>query len=36
MPHVIGLDIGGANLKAAHSDSPCRSVAFPVWRNLIG
>lgn len=32
MPHVIGLDIGGANLKAAHSDGPCRSVAFPVWR----
>ncbi|MHC4878952.1 MAG: hydantoinase/oxoprolinase family protein [Planctomycetota bacterium] len=32
MPHVIGLDIGGANLKAAHSDGPCRSVSFPVWR----
>ncbi len=32
MPHVIGLDIGGANLKAAHSDGPCRSAAFPVWQ----
>ncbi|MBI1310490.1 H4MPT-linked C1 transfer pathway protein [bacterium] len=32
MPHAIGLDIGGANLKAAHSDGPCRSVPFPVWR----
>jgi probable H4MPT-linked C1 transfer pathway protein len=32
MSHVIGLDIGGANLKAAHSDGPCRSVSFPVWR----
>jgi probable H4MPT-linked C1 transfer pathway protein len=32
MSHVIGLDIGGANLKAAHSDGPCRSVPFPVWR----
>ncbi len=32
MRHVIGLDIGGANLKAAHSDGHCRSVAFPVWR----
>lgn len=32
MAHVIGLDIGGANLKAAHSDGPCRSASFPVWR----
>ncbi len=32
MSHVIGLDIGGANLKAAHSDGSCRSVSFPVWR----
>jgi hypothetical protein len=32
MNHIIGLDIGGANLKAAHSDGPCRSHAFPIWR----
>lgn len=33
MNHVIGLDIGGANLKAAHSDGPCRSRAFPIWKD---
>jgi probable H4MPT-linked C1 transfer pathway protein len=32
MSHVIGLDIGGANLKAALSHGACRSVSFPVWR----
>jgi probable H4MPT-linked C1 transfer pathway protein len=32
MNHIIGLDIGGANLKAAHSDGPCRSRVFPIWR----
>lgn len=32
MNHVIGLDIGGANLKAAHSDGECRSKAFPLWQ----
>lgn len=32
MNHVIGLDIGGANLKAAHSDGKCRSKAFPLWQ----
>lgn len=32
MQHIIGLDIGGANLKAAHSDGPCRSRSFPVWK----
>ncbi|MHC4874888.1 MAG: hypothetical protein ACYTGL_00230 [Planctomycetota bacterium] len=30
MPHVIG----GANLNAAHSGGPCRSVSFQVWREL--
>ncbi len=29
---VLGLDIGGANLKAAHADGTARSVAFPLWR----
>lgn len=33
MNHVIGLDIGGANLKAAHSDGACRSRAFPMWKH---
>lgn len=32
MNHVIGLDIGGANLKAAHSDGPCRAREFPLWK----
>lgn len=30
--HVIGLDVGGANLKAAHSDGPCRTRPFPIWQ----
>jgi (4-(4-[2-(gamma-L-glutamylamino)ethyl]phenoxymethyl)furan-2-yl)methanamine synthase len=30
--HVIGLDIGGANLKAAHSDGSCRTRPFPIWQ----
>jgi probable H4MPT-linked C1 transfer pathway protein len=29
---VIGLDIGGANLKAAHSAGPVRSLPFELWR----
>ncbi|MDA0282367.1 MAG: H4MPT-linked C1 transfer pathway protein [Planctomycetota bacterium] len=33
MNHIIGLDIGGANLKAAHSDGPCRSRYFPLWES---
>jgi (4-(4-[2-(gamma-L-glutamylamino)ethyl]phenoxymethyl)furan-2-yl)methanamine synthase len=33
MQHVIGLDIGGANIKAAHSDGPCRSRTFPIWQS---
>lgn len=32
MSHIIGLDIGGANLKAAHSNGPCRSQPFPLWK----
>ncbi len=28
----IGLDIGGANIKAAHSDGPALSVPFEVWK----
>ncbi len=33
---VIGLDIGGANLKAAHSDGTVRSQAFALWRDPAG
>lgn len=33
MNHIIGLDIGGANLKAAHSDGECRSRPFPLWKS---
>jgi probable H4MPT-linked C1 transfer pathway protein len=28
----IGLDIGGANIKAAHSRGPARVVPFEVWK----
>ena len=30
---VLGLDVGGANLKAAHSNGTCRSRPFALWRN---
>jgi (4-(4-[2-(gamma-L-glutamylamino)ethyl]phenoxymethyl)furan-2-yl)methanamine synthase len=30
---VLGLDIGGANLKAAHSEGAARTVAFPLWKH---
>jgi probable H4MPT-linked C1 transfer pathway protein len=33
MNHVVGLDIGGANLKAAHSDGECRTRPFPMWQS---
>jgi (4-(4-[2-(gamma-L-glutamylamino)ethyl]phenoxymethyl)furan-2-yl)methanamine synthase len=32
MNHLVGLDIGGANIKAAHSDGECRSRSFPLWK----
>jgi probable H4MPT-linked C1 transfer pathway protein len=32
MHAVLGLDIGGANLKAAHLDGTARSLAFPLWK----
>lgn len=31
--NVIGLDIGGANLKAAHLDGQAASVPFPLWQH---
>ena len=30
-PSWLGLDVGGANLKAAHSDGSARSVPFALW-----
>jgi probable H4MPT-linked C1 transfer pathway protein len=33
MNHIVGLDIGGANIKAAHSDGECRSRSFPLWKS---
>src|SRR5579884_2539286 len=32
MSAVLGLDIGGANLKAAHTDGQARSVPFELWK----
>jgi probable H4MPT-linked C1 transfer pathway protein len=29
---VLGLDIGGANLKAAHTDGSVRSTPFALWK----
>ncbi|MFN4259702.1 MAG: hydantoinase/oxoprolinase family protein [Gemmataceae bacterium] len=33
---VLGLDIGGANLKAAHVDGAARSLPFALWRHPEG
>jgi probable H4MPT-linked C1 transfer pathway protein len=30
--HILGLDIGGANLKAADSDGQAASRSFPIWQ----
>ena len=32
MPEVLGLDIGGANLKAAHTRGDVRTVPFELWK----
>jgi len=29
---ILGLDIGGANIKAATADGECRSLPFALWR----
>jgi probable H4MPT-linked C1 transfer pathway protein len=34
--HVIGLDIGGANLKVAHSSGAVLSRPFELWRDPTG
>src|SRR5207237_5907934 len=36
MPAILGLDIGGANLKTAHTDMVARSVPFALWKNPSG
>src|SRR5579872_2164460 len=33
MASVLGLDIGGANLKAAHTDGRALSVPFALWKD---
>ncbi len=33
---ILGLDIGGANLKAAHSGGGARCASFPLWRDPSG
>ena len=30
---ILGLDIGGANLKAAHSNGIAQTVSFPLWKH---
>ncbi|QDU78323.1 Hydantoinase/oxoprolinase [Polystyrenella longa] len=30
--HIVGLDIGGANIKAAHLDGVTVSQPFPLWK----
>ncbi len=35
-PRRLALDVGGANLKAAHSDGSARSSPFAVWRDPDG
>src|SRR5215470_16146906 len=36
MSDVLGLDIGGANLKAAHSRGVARTVPFALWKEARG
>ena len=36
MAAVLGLDIGGANLKAAHTAGPARSRPFALWKDPAG
>jgi len=30
--HTLGVDIGGANLKAAHTDGTARTIPFALWK----
>lgn len=36
MSHVLGLDIGGANLKAAHTQGVAYSRRFALWKDPAG
>src|SRR5436190_24342751 len=36
MRSVLGLDIGGANLKAGHSSGATALRPFPLWKNPAG
>ncbi len=36
MTPILGLDVGGANLKAAHLDGPAVSRPFALWKNPSG
>ena len=36
IPFALGLDIGGANIKAANSDGFCICRAFEIWKNKDG
>ena len=33
MKNILGLDIGGANLKMAHTDGTARTVPFELWKH---
>lgn len=33
---AVGLDVGGANLKAVHSQGAVRLVPYPLWKNPLG
>src|SRR5437764_9911731 len=36
MPTFLGLDVGGANLKAAHGGGAARLQPFELWKNPHG
>src|SRR5438874_11420828 len=36
MTDVLGLDIGGANLKAAHTHGAARTAPFALWKKPEG
>jgi probable H4MPT-linked C1 transfer pathway protein len=36
MPDVLGLDIGGANIKAAHARGVARTLPFALWKRPEG
>src|SRR5437763_9179514 len=36
LPAVLGLDVGGANLKAAHTHGAALLRPFALWKNPVG